>query len=315
MPPESSIIEVSPFGEIKISLSTLTSLFGDVDTATARRRGRRLQSYDNNGIDIDLQNFMSFEYIRGQDAADADKLRFEPYLQAFGGTEMVIKFDFENPLEVSTGTTPDQIITKFTDPRLLYDSETGMFIQNPGMVSELPRMLMSDEATDVLIASCNIVASATNTALVLFILVGLSLTAMTKSIWHFINVVQVIAYLKYFVEWPANAAQGLQCLDYSVSGRLQTDFLWNIIELFRDNVDTTKTVYGEVVDTTNVFKAVGIYPLILVILLLTMVYAACLRMWRNKNISVRRQYLNLNRKIYYGAILRFMIEIDLKLVH
>lgn len=41
---------------------------------------------------------------------------------------MVIKFDFENPLEVSIGTTPDKIVAKFSDPRLLYDSETGMFV-------------------------------------------------------------------------------------------------------------------------------------------------------------------------------------------
>lgn len=187
-PPTSQITEITAFAEIRISLSTIASLIGDVDTATARRRGRMLQSYDNNGIEIDIQDFMSFEYVRGQDAAEADMLRFEPYLKAFGGTELVVQFEFENPLEVSIGSTPDQIVTKFTDPRLLYDAETGMFIQNSGMVSELPRMLMSDSATDVLMASCNILASATNTALLLFILIGLSLTAMTKSIWHFINV-------------------------------------------------------------------------------------------------------------------------------
>jgi len=188
-PIETQITEISAFAEVRISLSSIASLFGDVDTATARRRGRRLQSYDNNGIEIDIQDFMSFEYVRGDDAADASVLRFEPYLKAFGGTELVVQFDFENPLEVSIGSTPDQIITKFTDPRLLYDAETGMFLQNSGMVSELPRMLMSDTATDVLMASCNILASSTNTALLLFILIGLSLTAMTKSIWHFINVV------------------------------------------------------------------------------------------------------------------------------
>jgi len=71
---------------------------------------------------------MKFDYIRGEDSAEPEKLKFEPYLKAFGGTEMVIKFDFENPLDVSIGTTPDQIIAKFTDPRLLYDPETGMFI-------------------------------------------------------------------------------------------------------------------------------------------------------------------------------------------
>merc|ERR1712054_5246 len=98
---------------------------------------------------------------------------------------------------------------------------------------------MSDDATEVLMASCNVVASATNTMLVLFIIIGFSLSAMTKSIWQFINLVQLMAYLNYFVQWPANTVLGFECLDYSVTGRLQTDFVWRLIELFFESEDTT----------------------------------------------------------------------------
>jgi hypothetical protein len=108
---------------------------------------------------------------------------------------------------------------------------------------------------------------------------------------------------------------GLQCLDYSVSGRLQTDFVWNLVELFLNRVDYTKQLYGEIVDSTNIFKATGVYPVILVCILLTMIYSGCLRLWRNKNLNIRRQYQTLDRKIYYNTILRFFLEIDLKLVH
>ena len=41
---------------------------------------------------------------------------------------MTIKFDFDFPLEVSTGDTADLILAEFTDPRLLMDPETGMFV-------------------------------------------------------------------------------------------------------------------------------------------------------------------------------------------
>lgn len=121
--------------------------------------------------------------VPGDDSSDPRNLRFDPYMSAFGGSEMKIKFNFENPLEVSVGSTPDKILARFTDPRLLIDTATGMFVQSPPMVSELPRMFMSDDATEVLMASCNVVASATNTVLVLFIIIGFSLVAMTKSIW------------------------------------------------------------------------------------------------------------------------------------
>lgn len=163
---------------------------------------------------------MEFTMVPGDDSSDPRNLRFDPYMSAFGGSEMKIKFNFENPLEVSVGSTPDKILARFTDPRLLIDTATGMFVQSPPMVSELPRMFMSDDATEVLMASCNVVASATNTVLVLFIIIGFSLVAMTKSIWQFINLVQLMAYMKYFVQWPANTVLGLDCLDYSISGRL-----------------------------------------------------------------------------------------------
>ena len=126
---------------------------------------------------------MSFDLVQGEGGASEKRLRFTPRLGDFTGTQMTIKFDFENPLYVSTGDTPDRIISQFTDPRLLMDPETGMFVQTPGMITELPRMLLSDDATEILGASCFLVASATNTAIVVFVLIAFSLVAMTKSIW------------------------------------------------------------------------------------------------------------------------------------
>lgn len=63
------------------------------------------------------------------------------------------------------------------------DPETGMFVQTPGIITELPRMLLSDDATEILGASCYLVASMTNTFIVVLIIIAFSLTAMTKSIW------------------------------------------------------------------------------------------------------------------------------------
>jgi len=80
-------------------------------------------------------------------------------------------------------------------------------------------------------------------------------------------------------------------------------------------VDTTKKVYGEIVDSTNVLKATGVYPVFLLLLFGAMLYTFSLKLCRNRNIHIRRQYTSLERRIYYDAILRFMLEIDLKLVH
>lgn len=94
-------------------------------------------------------------------------------------------------------------------------------------------MLLSDEATEVLGASSYLVASMTNTLIIVLILIAFSLVAMTKSIWQFVNTIQVLAYLRWIVEWPANGELAFQALDYSVSGRLQTDILWEAYEYAR----------------------------------------------------------------------------------
>jgi hypothetical protein len=65
-------------------------------------------------------------------------------------------------------------------------------------------MLLSDDATEILGATSFMVASMTNTLIIVLILVAFSLVAMTKSIWQFVNTIQVLAYLRWMVSWPAN---------------------------------------------------------------------------------------------------------------
>lgn len=96
---------------------------------------------------------------------------------------MEIDFVFDNPLEVSTGDTPDLIIAEFTDPRLLVDPKTGMFVQNEGMITKLPRLLLSDNSTEVLIGVCSVVSSVANVILIVAIVVAFYISAVSKSIW------------------------------------------------------------------------------------------------------------------------------------
>ena len=163
---------------------------------------------------------MSFELVRGDGGASERMLRFTPKIDSFKDNKLKLKFEFENPLYVSTGDEDDLMVAQFTDPRMLMNPETGMFVQTPGIITTLPRMLLSDNATDVLEASCYLVASATNTLIIILVLVAFSLVAMTKSIWQFVNTIQILAYLRWLVAWPANAQMAFKCLDYSISGRL-----------------------------------------------------------------------------------------------
>lgn len=190
------------------------------------------------------------------------------------------------------------------------------------MITKLPKMLLSDNATEVLGASCFLVASATNTLIVVLVIIAFSLVAMTKSIWQFVNTIQLLAYMRWMVEWPANADMAYECLDYSVSGRVQTDMLWDLIR-FAISGDLEEVVlvtelnkYPNFVDEPDHLpKALGIYPFLAVLIILAMIYTLILKKCKSKNIKMRRQYNSLNRKLYYNTILRFALEIDLKLTH
>lgn len=47
------------------------------------------------------------------------------------------------------------------------------------------------------------------------------------------------------VVWPANGEMAFKALDYSVSGRLQTDILWELYEYARYGEDALKTPLSE----------------------------------------------------------------------
>ena len=57
------------------------------------------------------------------------------------------------------------------------------------------------------------------------------------------------------------------------------------------------------------------YTILAVLILVAMIYTFVLRHCKAKNIKMRRQYNSCNRKLYFNTILRFALEINLKLTH
>ena len=323
-PPQMRPPRASARSTIVFDFMAILSLIGSSQDTFERRQlgSRHLQDYTNGDVAIDIRAFMAFVLVRGDGAADERFLGFNPSLSSFDGSRMTIKFDFDYPLEVSKGREPDKVVAFFTDPRLLLDSTTGMFIQNDGIAIEMPRQFLRSPGTDVLQAACDVASTATGTLLILSILLALSLTAMTKSIWTFINIFQVLAYLRYFVDWSANAALGFQCMDYSISGRLQTDFIWAAwdVVVSGSSADSDTTAYESarvklLVDDTSVLRSTGIYPIVLAVIVLLMIYAGFLSCCKNASLGLNHHYKQLRRKLYWNSLLRFYLEVDLKLAH
>lgn len=68
-------------------------------------------------------------------------------------------------------------------------------------------------------------------------------------------------------------------------------------------------------DEDNLVKALGVYPILAILILVAMIYTFVLKRCKSRNLKMRRQYNSLNRKLYYNTLLRFLLEIDLQLTH
>jgi hypothetical protein len=80
-----------------------------------------LQTVTNNKIDFNINDFMKFTLVPGEGSAEPSMLRFTPVLTDFTSDTFSVRFDWDNPLQVSTGTTKDKVKSEFTDPRLFLD--------------------------------------------------------------------------------------------------------------------------------------------------------------------------------------------------
>lgn len=69
-----------------------------------------LANDDEEEFDIDITQFMSFDLVRGTDSASERKLGFKASMESFDDGVMKLAFDFQNPLYISNGETPDRIV-------------------------------------------------------------------------------------------------------------------------------------------------------------------------------------------------------------
>jgi len=117
---------LSKFGELEFKFPGNVQKAGEttMDSEEASKSlfsGRVLQTVTNNKIDFNINDFMKFTLVPGEGSAEPSMLRFTPVLTDFTSDTFSVRFDWDYPLQVSTGTTKDKVKSEFTDPRLFLD--------------------------------------------------------------------------------------------------------------------------------------------------------------------------------------------------
>ena len=97
---------------------------------------------------------------------------------------------------------------------------------------------------DIMDATKGTVESAANTLIVVQIVVTLALAASLKSMWNLMNVIQVLAYARFFTGWPAMPAQGFEYMDNAITMKPVTDFVSDYSKSKFEKANATLTDQG-----------------------------------------------------------------------
>ena len=167
------------------------------------RLRRRLESNNSTEDDaaFDLSKYLQFSVARGsENAADAKLLNFTVSSKGVEGDYLKFSIDFADPDLVSIGADEDELRIRIVDPQFFSSSASGSTVRKGHEIRhDLPRMLTSKEFKATV--------DAVNTGLQIGIIAQIAITVpiaiSLKSMWNFLNVVQVLAYMRFYARWPA----------------------------------------------------------------------------------------------------------------
>ena len=120
------------------------------------------------------------------------------------------------------------MIATIIDGAFFSSSENGLPIL-PGTIIEqvLPKMFASKEFGTTMETTEETVNVAANTLIVVQIIITLVLAASLKSMWNLMNVIQVLAYIRFYSGWPAFLLKIFEYMDNAITMKPVTDFAFD----------------------------------------------------------------------------------------
>ena len=153
--------------------------------------------------------------LRGDEETSAplSNLTFNSSVSLFDEDTMLISFAFDLPLQVSRGLKPDILQITIIDPNLIVDKENGLAADPQKVITyEIPKQLPVGLAS-LLEATGTAIVSATTSLAVGQILITILLASSLRSMWNFMNVMQIVVYTRLACAYPANAEMMIGYLD------------------------------------------------------------------------------------------------------
>ena len=147
------------------------------------------------------------------------------------------------------------------------------------------------------------------------IVVTLILAASLKAMWNLLNVVQVLAYMRFYARWPAFMGTIFLWMDNAVTLKPVSDSIFDYGKSKFEIANQTLSDEGlrsAGVSDPKLVKGLGIFALALLVLLLGVGLHFVLSLGAKAK-CIRRFRRYLRRRLFFNGFLRYMIVSNLKL--
>ena len=263
---------------------------------------------------------MQFELIRGaNDSALLEEIEFAIELSEFTARSMRLKFEFIDPLSISTGKTPDKFRATIVEPNLFISKQSGKTVKKDTEIEvEIPRQFPTEGERKIIEATGVTVEAAASTAGLSQLFISIVMAVSLKAMWNLMNVMQVFAYLRHMGIYPANLAVILESVHNAVSLEPLKD---KAFEWTKDTyTNTTVTLQSEElkavgITSPNLFWSLGIYAFVFIFLAATFLVYIALKHLSKRSSKVEKIQLYLKKKLFFSSAIRYMIESNLKITH
>ena len=232
-----------------------------------------------------------------------------------------LKIVFENPLSISIGDLPDKLVMTFVEPELFISKETGKSLALDTVIRHtIPKQFPSEASYSLAVMAGSTVQVAANTAFLSQFGGTICLAVSLKAMWNLMHVMQLMAYLRLVVDWPANANMMLNSMHNAIT-------LENIINSFYDSImgglseefgsdDEEDAMLKENdIPYKNIALSLGIFGIFLAMLILLLIFYFVLKLLSMRFQCVRNLVKSLKKKLFYSVWIRYLIESNLKMTH
>ena len=131
------------------------------------------------------------------------------------------------------------------------------------------------------------------------------------------NVVQVLAYIQFFTNWPALTSSALKHMENAVTHKLLTDPIFEYgkseYEVARESLSDERLLELGVTDA-SLFKSLGIFLLFLIVILIANSLLIILKVLEKFHVKLyHSMQVKLKEKLIYSSIFRYILQSYLKL--